>query len=155
MTTFTFPLNVRLKNEPTSTNDTVVIPGVIRYPFSNSQFASAATGVSAKVSLGTIPAGFVVYDAVAYASSVLTGTSGATMNITLGDNLVGPNSSLNTTFITRAAGSCKDFGTVLAADTGVGLHIQTSAAASVGEISGGGGVLVITVGVPYDASTRA
>ncbi len=155
MTALSLPINAKY-GEPkglTNTPEYGVIPAILTYPFRYTSHA-ASGGTSGVRIAGLVPKGLAVYDMFVNASSYLVGTSGATMTIGFGVNTVISNTSLNTDAMMRAATSTLGFGSVRSADTTISITLATSAAASLGQVTDGGGNIYVTVGVPFDVSSR-
>lgn len=156
MTTFRLPLNT-VHKEPImnpSAPEYGIVPSTFLYQFSYLNHATSGGTTGSRI-VGYIPAGTALLDLYVVCSSFLTGTTAATMTVTVGADTVLSNNALNTTNMIRAAGSTGTFGVTLNADTTVVMTFTTSAAASLGMITGGGGNVFAVVGVPFDASSRA
>lgn len=168
MSTFTLPLNARLLTEEAYTRSGYTFPqtGYIPVTFQVSLGFADVAGAAASASgnLFVIPSGYCIEDITYLGTALWAGTSVGTTGLTVGvgsdATAVISNVALKTGTLYRAtdAGTAT-FGIPLAADTTISYTVSVSAtaaqSATMNSLTAGAGRFAITLGVPFDAGTRA
>lgn len=170
MSTFTLPLNARLVTEEAYTASGFTFPqtGYVPTQFLVSLGFADVTGTAASTvtrNAFVVPAGYIIDDVKLVNSTIWAGTSVGTVDINIGTgatptNVVGT-ANAGKSNVVRAAGASggnSSFGVKLAVDTTISYQVSVSGAAAAGcslaSLTAGATNIFITVGVPYDLSTR-
>lgn len=168
MSTFTLPLNARLVTEGAYTASGYTFPqtGYIPTTFlvSLGYADVAAAAASATGNLFVVPSGYAVEDIKYIGTALWAGTSVGTTGLTVGvgsnATAVLSNVALKTATLYRATDyGTATFGIPLSADTTITYTVSVSGtaaqSATLNSLTAGAGRLAITIGVPFNADTRA
>ena len=175
MTTFSLPLNAKLVAEPTNapalptTPTAGVIPVIFEIPVSLGEIVVEGQS-GTYVDKFTIPAGYQIFDVRYFGSALWTGTSIGKTELAIGNGTADTSTKIayiqqanaQTTYITNLNAVTFHtglIGEVLANPVTITFGISVSGSAamgvSTGSLTSGAGKIQLTLGVPFDAGTRA
>ena len=169
MTTFAMPLNARVTSEAVSSESlplTGYVPVVIPFVVSKGMLTGTAGASSGSMPLFSLPSNYCLDDVRFSSRTLWGGASVGTVHIRVGVNGLEDQTHIN--FVSAKTDYSSNYAQLSGYDIGrapgysglqYGWSVSVSGTAaqgcSLGSLTAGDSVILITVGVPYEHSTRS